>query len=121
MRREFGFNLHAQCDEVGGCDPEPPLPLAQKSLLAQLLVKNPGQTVENERVSAEARQLSKELSRQTERQNSPPKMSHRWWGSCRAKRRADLQLVGLAEAENDRRAEFKGYFVKTAMRRRRAL
>lgn len=71
MRREFGFNLHAQSDEVGGCDPEPPLPLAQKSLLAQLLVKSPEQTVENERVSAEAGQLSWELSRQTERQTAP--------------------------------------------------
>lgn len=39
MRREFGFNLHAQSDEVGGCDPEPPLPLAQKSLLAQFLAR----------------------------------------------------------------------------------
>lgn len=109
MRREFRFNLHAQSDEVGGCDPEPPLPLAQKSLLAQLPVKSPGQTVENERVAAEAGQLSWELSRQTERQTAPQRCRTDGGGS-RAKRRADVQLVGLAETEKDRRAEFKGSF-----------
>lgn len=60
-------------------------------------------------VSTNVDQLSWELSHRTERQ-TPPRCRTDGGGIAELSswQRADLWLVGLAEAEIDRRAEFKG-------------